>query len=55
MKKKTSLIIGSVIISIASFTACSKLLPSMINPANGLCGPVTLSSAQTILFSQGND
>jgi CxxC motif-containing protein (DUF1111 family) len=27
----------------------------MINPEDGLCGPVSLSSAQTILFSQGND
>ena len=27
----------------------------MINPAEGLCGPVSLSSAQTVLFSTGND
>lgn len=27
----------------------------MIDPSEGLCGPVSLSSAQTILFSQGND
>jgi len=27
----------------------------MINPLNGLCGPVSLSSEQTILFSKGND
>lgn len=27
----------------------------MINPENGLCGPISLSNAQTILFSQGND
>lgn len=27
----------------------------MIDPSEGLCGPVSLSSSQTILFSQGND
>jgi CxxC motif-containing protein (DUF1111 family) len=27
----------------------------MIDPSQGLCGPISLSSAQTILFSQGND
>ncbi len=27
----------------------------MINPEDGLCGPVSLSSDQTILFSAGND
>jgi len=27
----------------------------MINPENGLCGPITLTNSQTILFSQGND
>jgi len=27
----------------------------MINPENGLCGPISLSGDQTILFSQGND
>lgn len=27
----------------------------MINPEDGLCGPVSLSSSQTVLFSQGND
>jgi len=44
-----------IVAAIVIFTACSKLLPSMINPAEGLCGPVSLSNAQTILFSQGND
>ena len=46
---------GVITIGIATFTACSKLLPSMIDPSEGLCGPVSLSSSQTILFSQGND
>jgi CxxC motif-containing protein (DUF1111 family) len=55
MYKKASLVTGSIMLVIASFTACSKLLPSMINPEDGLCGPVSLSSAQTLLFSQGND
>ena len=27
----------------------------MINPEYGLCGPITLSNSQTLLFSQGND
>jgi CxxC motif-containing protein (DUF1111 family) len=27
----------------------------MINPEDGLCGPVSLSNAQTVLFSAGND
>lgn len=40
---------------IVIFTACSKLLPSMIDPSIGLCGPIGLSNAQTILFSEGND
>ena len=55
MGKKTIFILSSIIIVIVTFTACTKLLPSMINPANGLCGPVALSNAQTIFFSQGND
>lgn len=55
MKKKATLIISSIIICIVGFTACSKLLPSMINPENGLCGPVGLSNAQAVFFAQGND
>src|ERR1700722_82174 len=55
MHGKTCFIIGSIVIVIASFAACTKFLPSMINPEDGLCGPVSLSSVQTILFSQGND
>ncbi len=46
---------GTIITGIIAMTACSKLLPSMIDPSEGLCGPVSLSSSQTILFSQGND
>lgn len=41
--------------TIVAFTACSKLLPSMINPEIGICGPVSLTSEQTVLFSAGND
>ena len=55
MRKKTSIVTACILTAIIAFTACSKLLPSMINPAEGLCGPIGLSSAQTILFSQGND
>ena len=35
--------------------SCSKLIPDMINPEQGLCGPTDLTSAQTLLFSKGND
>lgn len=52
MKKKIYIVMGIIVTGIA---ACSKLLPAMIDPSQGLCGPVSLSSAQTILFSQGND
>lgn len=44
-----------MVMAIIALTACSKLLPSMINPEIGICGPVSLSSEQTILFSAGND
>ncbi len=53
MGKKTFWVI---IILIAVFSACSKLLPSMINPEQGLCGPVDgMSNKETILFAKGND
>jgi CxxC motif-containing protein (DUF1111 family) len=55
MKKKTIIVIGSILMCIAGFTACSKLLPSMINPADGLCGPVNLTGEQNLLFAAGND
>ncbi len=44
-----------IVLVVVAFTACSKLLPSMINPEIGICGPVSLTSEQTILFSAGND
>jgi CxxC motif-containing protein (DUF1111 family) len=40
---------------IAIVSSCSKLIPAMINPEDGLCGPISLDNTQTILFSQGND
>ena len=55
MKRNTSIVLGIIILAVAAFTACSKLLPSMINPSIGICGPVSLSNAQTVLFSAGND
>jgi CxxC motif-containing protein (DUF1111 family) len=55
MRKKTLLVISILIGAIAAFTACNKLLPSMINPQEGLCGPISLDNAQTILFSTGNN
>ena len=55
MHKKTSIVIGSIALAIVLFTACSKLLPSMIDPSEGLCGSVSLSNSQTIYFAKGND
>jgi CxxC motif-containing protein (DUF1111 family) len=55
MKKKTITVMAIIAVLVTAFTACSKLLPSMINPENGLCGPIDLSSGQSILFAQGND
>jgi CxxC motif-containing protein (DUF1111 family) len=55
MRKNTFLVMVILAGAIAIFTACNKLLPSMIDPSIGICGPVSLSSAQTILFSAGND
>jgi CxxC motif-containing protein (DUF1111 family) len=55
MKKKTAFVISAIMIAIIAFTACSKLLPSMIDPTQGLCGPISLSNAQAVLFAQGND
>ena len=42
-------------LTIASITSCKKIFPEMINPENGLCGPISLSNTQTLLFSKGND
>jgi CxxC motif-containing protein (DUF1111 family) len=55
MKRKAMLVTGSIIFIIVAFTACSKLLPSMIDPTLGVCGPINLSNAQAVLFAQGND
>ena len=40
---------------IFTLTSCNEIFPGMINPENGLCGSVSLSDDQTILFSRGND
>ena len=53
--KKRMLVISSIILIIATLSNCSKMIPKMIDPSQGLCGPVSLSSDQTILFSKGND
>ena len=55
MKKKRILVISCIVISIATLTNCSKMIPKMINPSDGLCGAVGLSSAQGALFAHGND
>lgn len=57
-KKYTILILlftFTAVVIITSVTSCKKIFPEMINPEDGLCGPVSLSADQTILFSQGND
>jgi len=46
---------GVIVLAVVAFGACSKLLPSMINPEIGICGPVSLTDEQTVLFSAGND
>jgi CxxC motif-containing protein (DUF1111 family) len=55
VKRKSTIVIGVIVLGVVAFTACSKLLPSMINPEIGICGPVSLTSEQTVLFSAGND
>jgi CxxC motif-containing protein (DUF1111 family) len=55
MRKNKLLVLGSIITGIALLTNCSKMIPKMIDPNYGLCGPISLSSAQSILFAQGND
>lgn len=39
---------------IIGVVSCSKLT-SMINPEDGLCGPIGLSNAQGVVFAQGNN
>jgi len=59
MSKRSIILIllfsAMVTITITSVTSCKKIFPEMINPEDGLCGPISLSSDQTILFSAGND
>jgi CxxC motif-containing protein (DUF1111 family) len=55
MNRKRLLVIGGIVAAIATFSNCSKMIPAMINPANGLCGAVGLSRAQSVLFARGND
>ncbi len=55
MKKNTRFVMIAIVIFVIAFTACSKLLPSMIDPSQGLCGPIDLSNAQAVYFAQGND
>ncbi|MBS1947005.1 MAG: thiol oxidoreductase [Bacteroidetes bacterium] len=46
---------SAMIVGASIFAACSKLLPSAIDPQNGLSSPVDLSNAQNVLFAHGND
>ena len=47
--------IGVAGVLVLTLISCSKLLPPMINPQDGLCGPVSLSNAQSVLFASGNN
>jgi CxxC motif-containing protein (DUF1111 family) len=50
------LIGATFLVTVASITtSCQKVFPEMINPDNSVCGPITLSNSQTLLFSAGND
>ncbi len=60
MNKRSTILLSlfavTIIITVMSITSCKKLIPDMIDPNFGVCGPVdNLSNSQTILFSQGND
>ncbi|HVW12798.1 MAG TPA: di-heme oxidoredictase family protein [Mucilaginibacter sp.] len=52
----SGLFIMTLAITIGSISSCKKLMPDMIDPNFGVCGPVDdLTNSQTILFSKGND
>ena len=55
MKRKATLLISAIILVIAGLSSCYKLLPQMPDATNTLCGPVSLSNAQAVLFAAGND
>jgi CxxC motif-containing protein (DUF1111 family) len=55
MKRKATLVISCIALIILIASSCYKLLPQMSDPTNTLCGPVSLSNAQAVLFAQGND
>ena len=54
--RKIYIITGLVVVALMTATlSCSKLIPDMIKPQDGLCGPISLDQSQTLLFSKGND
>src|SRR5580704_8439103 len=55
MKRKATLVLSLIALIILIASSCYKLLPQMPDPSNTLCGPVSLSNAQAVLFAQGND
>ena len=55
MKRKATLLISFIILVIAGLSSCYKMLPQMPDSTNTLCGPVSLSNAQAVLFAAGND
>jgi CxxC motif-containing protein (DUF1111 family) len=55
MKRKATLVLSFIALIILIASSCYKLLPQMPDPSNTLCGPVSLSNAQAVLFAQGND
>ncbi|MBN8850976.1 MAG: hypothetical protein BGO55_29250 [Sphingobacteriales bacterium 50-39] len=55
MKRRALLIISVIVVAILASTSCYKMLPQMPDPSNTLCGPVSLSNAQSVFFAKGND
>ena len=55
MRKKSTLVLAGMVCMIAGILACNKLMPSMIDSSQGLCGPIELSNSQSVYFAKGND
>src|SRR5579863_7606353 len=55
MKKKATFLTALIVLIIVILSGCYKMLPQMPDPTNTLCGPVSLSNAQSVLFAKGND
>lgn len=55
MKKRASIVLGTITVLVLVLSSCYKMLPKMLDPNNSLCGPVSLSNAQSVFFAKGND